>query len=115
MMMIRQITAALLLMVAAPQWALADGLTGGGPGGLLSMAPLFLIMLIFYFLLIRPQQKKFKAHKSMIDELKKGDKIITAGGVYGQVVDVHEDMLKVEIADGVRVRMKRDTITALAD
>ena len=113
--MIRQIMATMLLMVAAPQIALAEGLTGGGAGGLASMVPLILIMVIFYFLLIRPQQKRFKAHKTMIDELKKGDKVITGGGLYGQVMDVHEDILKVEIADGVRVRIKRDTVTALAD
>ncbi|MDX8410000.1 MAG: preprotein translocase subunit YajC [Mariprofundales bacterium] len=113
--MIQQITAAILLMVAAPQFALAEGVMGGGAGGLASMVPLVLIMVIFYFLLIRPQQKRFKAHKTMIDELKKGDKVITGGGLYGQVMDVHEDILKVEIADGVRVRIKRDTVTALAD
>ncbi|MDQ6950406.1 MAG: preprotein translocase subunit YajC [Mariprofundales bacterium] len=117
--MIRQITATMLLMVATPQLALADGilggLSGGGAGGLLSMAPLVLIMAIFYFLLIRPQQKRFKARKTMIDELKKGDKVITAGGIYGQVTDVNNDLLKVELADGVRVRIQRDTITALAD
>jgi len=114
-MMIRQITAAMLALVAAPQFALADIGIGGATGGLASMAPLVLIMVIFYFLLIRPQQKKFKSHKTMISELKKGDKVITAGGMIAKVVDVQEEDLKIEIADGVRVRIKRDTVTSLAD
>ena len=114
-MMIRQMTAAMLALVVAPQFALADGGVGGAAGGFASMVPLVLIMVIFYFLLIRPQQKRFKAHKTMISELKKGDKVITAGGLYAKVVDVKEDDLKVEIADGVRVRIKRDTVTSLAD
>ncbi len=114
--MIRQITATALLLVAAPPLALAEGGAGAGPaGGLVSMVPLLLIMAIFYFLLIRPQQKRFKAHKTMIAELKKGDKVVTAGGVYAKIVDVQEDVLKVEIADGVRIRIKRDTVTSLAD
>jgi len=114
-MMIQQITAAMLALVAAPQIALAEGGVGGAGGGLASMVPLVLIMVIFYFLLIRPQQKRFKAHKTMISELKKGDKVITAGGVVAKVVDVQEEDLKVEIADGVRVTVKRDTVTSLAD
>ncbi|MDX8412586.1 MAG: preprotein translocase subunit YajC [Mariprofundales bacterium] len=114
-MIIRQITVAMLALAAAPQIALAEGGAGGAAGGLASMVPLVLIMVIFYFLLIRPQQKRFKAHKTMISELKKGDKIITAGGVVAKVVDVQEEELKVEIADGVRVTVKRDTVTSLAD
>ncbi len=114
-MMIRQMTAAMLALVVAPQFALAAGGAGGAAGGLASMVPLLLIMVIFYFLLIRPQQKRFKAHKTMISELKKGDKIITGGGLYAKVVDVKEEELKVEIADGVRVRIKRDTVTSLAE
>jgi len=115
MMMIRQITATMLALVVAPQFALANGGTGGAMGGFASMVPLALIMVIFYFLLIRPQQKRLKAHKTMISELKKGDKVITAGGLYAKVIDVQEDILKVEIADSVRVRIQRDTVTSRAD
>ncbi|MDQ6964534.1 MAG: preprotein translocase subunit YajC [Mariprofundales bacterium] len=114
-MMIRQITAAMLALVAVPQLAQAEGGAGGAGSGLASMVPLILIMVIFYFLLIRPQQKRFKAHKTMISELKKGDRVVTAGGIIAKVVDVQEEDLKVEIADGVRVRIKRDTVTSLAD
>ncbi len=100
--------------LAAPQIALA---AGGAPAGqgLASFVPLILVILIFYFLLIRPQQKRMKAHQTMISELKKGDRVVTAGGIIGKVTDVDEDTLKVEIADKVRVTVKRDTIASLAD
>ena len=113
--MIRYLTATMLLMVAAPQLAQASGSAVGGRDAAASLVPLILIMVIFYFLLILPQQKRYKAHQKMIDELKKGDRVITGGGVYGKVVDVQEEVLKVEIADGVRVRVKRDTISALVE
>jgi len=87
----------------------------GGSGGFASLIPLVLIMVIFYFLLIRPQQKKLKEHRNLVDELKKGDNILTGGGLYGKVIDVKEDILKIEIADGVRVNVKRDTIAGLTD
>jgi len=88
---------------------------GGSSGGFASLIPLILIMVIFYFLLIRPQQKKLKEHRNLVDEIKKGDKVLTAGGLFGKVIDVKDDVLKVEIADGVRVHVKRDTITGLTD
>ncbi|RMH53005.1 MAG: preprotein translocase subunit YajC [Zetaproteobacteria bacterium] len=114
----RQTTAAALQLVAVPNLAFAaggPGAAGGAAGGFASLIPLLLIMAIFYFLLIRPQQKRYKAHREMISGLKKGDRVITAGGIYGKVVDVQEEQLKVEIADGVRVRIKRDTVSSLAD
>jgi len=83
--------------------------------GIASLIPLVLIIVIFYFLLIRPQQKRLKAHQAMIGELKKGDKVVTSGGILGTVQDVSEDTVRVEIADKVRVTVKRDTITSLAD
>ena len=84
-------------------------------GGFASMIPLVLIMVIFYFLLIRPQQKRVKEHRNVVESLKKGDKILTSGGIYGTITDVKEDEMKVEIAEGVRIRVKRDTIAGLAD
>jgi len=101
-------------LLFAPGMALAANATPAG-SGLASLAPLVLIIVIFYFLLIRPQQKRMKAHKGMIDELKKGDKIITAGGIVGTIHDVSEDIVKLDIADKVRITIKRDTITSLAD
>ncbi len=83
--------------------------------GLASLAPLVLIMVIFYFLLIRPQQKKLKEHKDMVSGLKKGDKVVTGGGIYGTVIDVKEDHIRLNIADGVRVKVKPDTVASLED
>jgi len=82
----------------------------GAGDAFMSLAPLIFIFVIFYFLLIRPQQKRLKAHREMITELKKGDKVITAGGVLGTVANVNDDIIKVDIADGVRIQVKRDTI-----
>ncbi|HLB79716.1 MAG TPA: preprotein translocase subunit YajC [Dongiaceae bacterium] len=86
----------------------------GGPGGfdLVSLAPLVLIFVVFYFLLIRPQQKKMKAHKAMVAAVRRGDRVVTAGGIIGQVSKVLSDTeLQVEIAEGVRVRVVRSTVT----
>jgi len=105
---------AFLALLAAPDVALAANATPA-ISGLASFAPLLIIIVIFYFLLIRPQQKRLKAHNGMIDELKKGDKIITAGGIIGTIHDVTEDVVKLNIADKVRITIKRDTITSLAD
>ena len=92
--------------------AWAQGAGGGGGGGLLeAMIPLVLIFAVFYFLLIRPQQKKMKAHREMLSSVRRGDKIITGGGLYGTVTKVvNENELAVQIADGVRVRVSRGTI-----
>ena len=86
----------------------------GGAGGfdLVSLAPLVLIFVVFYFLLIRPQQKKMKAHKAMVAAVRRGDRVVTAGGIVGQVSKVlSESELQVEIAEGVRVRVIRSTVT----
>ncbi|MDA7427044.1 preprotein translocase subunit YajC [Primorskyibacter aestuariivivens] len=73
--------------------------------------PLILIFAIMYFLLIRPQQKKMKEHQNMVNALRKGDQVVTQGGLIGKVVKVKEDNeLEVEIADGVRVRVVQSTI-----
>ena len=73
--------------------------------------PLLLIFGIMYFLLIRPQQKKMKEHQAMVTSLRRGDKIVTAGGMFGKVVKVHDEgEVEVEIADGVKVRMVKSTI-----
>jgi preprotein translocase subunit YajC len=89
--------------------------TAGAGGGdfLVSMLPLILIFVVFYFLLIRPQQQKMKAHRAMIGAVKRGDKILTAGGIYGTITKVEEaeDAVVVEIAKDVRVRVARSTIS----
>lgn len=93
--------------------------TAGAGGGdfLVSMLPLILIFVVFYFLLIRPQQQKMKAHRAMISAVKRGDKVLTAGGIFGTVTKVEEgeDVVMVEIAKDVRVRVARSTISDLVN
>jgi len=97
-------------MWISPAYAQAAG--GGEGGGLVSLLPLVLIFVVFYFLLIRPQQKKMKAHKALVEAVRRGDRVVTAGGILGQVTKVINDgEVQVEIADGVRVRIVRSTIT----
>lgn len=79
---------------------------------LAGMLPLVLIFVIFYFLLIRPQQKKFKEHQKMVDNLRRGDKVVTGGGIIGVVTRLEsDDSVQVEIAQGVKVKVIRGTIT----
>ena len=76
--------------------------------------PLILIFAIMYFLLIRPQQKKVKEHKAMVDGLRRGDQVVTAGGLIGKVVKVKDDgELEVELADNVKVRVVQSTIATV--
>jgi preprotein translocase subunit YajC len=84
---------------------------GGAAGAFASFIPLILIFLIMYFLLIRPQQKKLKEHKAMVEALRRGDQVLTQGGIVGKVTKVGEDnMIEVEIAEGVRVKVIRHTV-----
>ncbi|PJI37841.1 preprotein translocase subunit YajC [Ferrovibrio sp.] len=85
---------------------------GGGTTDMLtSLLPLVLIFVVFYFLLIRPQQKKMKDHKAMIEAVRRGDIVTTAGGIIGKVLKVQEDgLVQVEIAEGVKVKVLKGTI-----
>ena len=79
--------------------------------GITSFIPLILIFIIFYFFLIRPQQKRVKDHRAMVQGLKRGDEVITSGGIIGKVDRVFEDdRLELEIADGVKVQVIRNTV-----
>ncbi len=80
------------------------------PSMLASFIPLILIFLIFYFLLIRPQQKKQKEHKILLDSIKKGDEILTSGGIIGKVLKTDDEKLTVEITKGVNVIVIRSTV-----
>tara|TARA_B100000242_G_scaffold26606_1_gene16201 strand:+ start:37 stop:336 length:300 start_codon:yes stop_codon:yes gene_type:complete len=80
------------------------------PSMLASFIPLILIFLIFYFLLIRPQQKKQKEHKILLDSIQRGDQILSSGGFLGKVLKVDNDKLTVEIAKGVNVTIIRSTV-----
>lgn len=96
-------------MLVSPAWAQSGG--GGGFGGMEQLLPLVLIFVVFYFLLIRPQQKKAKQHREMLGDLRRGDRIVTNGGLVGTITRVPNDAeLIVEIADGVKVRVMRGMI-----
>ena len=86
---------------------------GQGAGGFTSIIPLILMFAIFYFLLIRPQQKKTKEHREMISSLSKGDRIITSGGLHARITGLDENTLTVELADKVRVKMQRGNVAGL--
>jgi len=97
--------------------AYAMGAQGGagaqGGGGFQSLIMMAVIFGIFYFILIRPQQKKMKEHKKMVEELKKGDRIITAGGMYATVENTTPETLTVKIAEGVKVKVTRSSVGAV--
>ena len=98
-------------MFITPAFAQTAGGQASGAGVLVQMAPLVLIFVVFYFLLIRPQQKKMKEHRAMVASLRRGDEIITQGGLIGKVSKVKEDgELEVEIATGVKVRVVQSTV-----
>ena len=98
-------------------YAMAPGQPGagsGGAGGLLgSVVPLVLIFVVFYFLLIRPQQKRAKEHKSMLENLKRGDKIITSGGIYAVIEAVGTNTATVKIGENVKVKIGKAYIATL--
>jgi len=98
-------------MLISPAYAQAGG--GGAFGGdLISFLPLILIFVVFWFFLIRPQQKKMKEHREMVANLKRGDQVVTGGGIIGKVTKVVDDnTIQVELADDVRVKVVRATVT----
>ena len=99
-------------MFISPAYAQVSGT--GGTSGLEAMLPLVLIFVVFYFLLIRPQQKKMKDHRAMLSAVRRGDKIVTGGGIMGTVTKVDdESQVTVEIAKDVKVRVRRELISAV--
>lgn len=90
-------------------WAQAGG-TPEGPAGLVSLLPFVLIFVVFYFLLILPQQRKQKQHKEMLTKLKKGDKIITSAGMWGAITRLEKDTVTVQIDDNTKVKIQRENI-----
>jgi preprotein translocase subunit YajC len=98
-------------MLISPAYA-QDAAAGGGMALVMQILPLLLIFVVFYFLLIRPQQKRQKEHRTMLAGLKRGDRVLTAGGIIAQVTKVKDgvDEVEVEIAPNVRVNVLRATI-----
>ena len=103
-------------MLISAAYAQGTGGTGifDNQGTLIQFLPLVLIFVVFYFLLIRPQQRKAKDHKAMLDALRRGDRVVTGGGIIGTVARVENpEEVTVDIADGVRVRVLRSTISSV--
>jgi preprotein translocase subunit YajC len=92
--------------------AMAENGAAGEPG-FMGFIPLILIFVLFYFLLIRPQAKRAKEHKQMVQALSKGDEVVTNGGLLGRLTDVEENFVTMEIADGVKVKVQRQSIMTL--
>ena len=91
--------------------AYAQGMGGFGPDSWVNLLPFVLIFVIMYFLLLRPQQKRAKQHQEMVKNLRRGDNVITSGGLVGKVTKVvDDDQVEIEIADGVRVRQVKSMI-----
>ncbi len=97
-------------MFSTPAYAQVGGSVGGFD--LMALAPLVLIFVVFYFLLIRPQQKRAKEHKELLTKIQRNDRVVTTGGLIGKVAKVHDerDELEVDIAEGVRVHVRRSMI-----
>ena len=98
-------------------YAMGGGGTGGAGGqggGLGAFLPLILMFAIFYFLLIRPQQKKAKVHQAYLSNLKKGERVVTGGGIHGRITGLTDTVVTLEIAENVRIKVNRASIMGSA-
>ncbi len=99
-------------MGSAPGGA-AAGSAGGGMAAFQQILPLVFMFAIFYFLLIRPQQKKAKEHKALLESMKKGDNVVTAGGVHGKIITVENDLVTLEVANNVQIKIIKSYIATI--
>ncbi len=97
-------------MFATNAYAMAGGAEQQAGGGMEGIIMLVIMFAIFYLLLIRPQQKRAKQHKQLVENLKSGDQVVTAGGIHGKIVAVQEDIITLEIASNVRIKINRPSI-----
>ena len=86
---------------------------GPGASGLEQFIPLLLILVVFYFLLIRPQQRQAREHRELLEKLKKNDQVVTAAGIHGRIEDIQGEQVRLEIAPGVVVRHEKRQISAV--
>lgn len=94
--------------------AYAQAAPGGAAGDpIMQFLPLIVIMVAFYFILLRPQQKRQKEHKTMIEALKKGDEVVTGGGVLGRIVEVGDNFVSIEVADNVVIKVQKAAVSSL--
>jgi preprotein translocase subunit YajC len=97
--------------MATEAFAMAGNAAQGQQGGYEGIIMLVAMFAIFYFLLIRPQQKRAKQHRELVNNLKSGDEVVTAGGIHGKIVSVEDTTLVIEVATGVKMKMNRSSIT----
>lgn len=99
-------------MLISPAFAQGASPLGGEGGLLMSLLPFILIFVIMYFLILRPQQRRVKAHQEMVKNIRRGDTVVTNGGMVGKVTRVFDDdQIEIEIADDVRIRQMRQMLT----
>lgn len=98
-------------MFESPAYAQAATAAGGSAAGLIAFLPYVAIFAIFYFLMIRPQQRRMKEHRAMIEAVKKGDEVVTGGGIVGKVVRVLDNEVEVEIAPTVKIKVVKGTLS----
>jgi preprotein translocase subunit YajC len=95
-------------------WAQAAPAAGGDPtSGLMGMLPIILMFVVLWFLMIRPQMKRAKEHKAMVEAMQKGDEVLTNGGIAGRITKVGETYIAVEIADNVEISLQKAAVTAI--
>lgn len=102
-------------MIISPAFAQATSSAPGGAGFLVQLLPLLLIFAVFWFLIIRPQSKRMKEHKARIDAVKRGDQVVTGGGLVGKVTKVEEGFVEIELASDVKVRAVKSTLSDVVD
>lgn len=95
-------------------YAMGNQAASGQGGQIMAFLPLILLFAVFYFLLIRPQQKKAKTHKQFMENLKKGDRVVTSGGLYGTITGVTDDAVTIEVAEKVRVKILKGAVADYA-
>ena len=100
-----------MMLLISNAWA-ADAPAAPG-GAIAQFLPLIVIFLLFYFMLIRPQQKKMKEHQAMLDSLQKNDEVVTNGGTLGKIVKIGDNFVSLEVADGVVIKVQRAAIQSL--
>jgi preprotein translocase subunit YajC len=94
-------------------WAQNATLAQAGPTSLMNFLPLIILFVLFYFFLIRPQTKRAKEHKKMVESLAKGDEVVTNGGLLGRITKVGDNFIDLEIADGILVKVQKQTVATL--
>lgn len=94
-------------------WAQGAGGAAAGPSPIVNLLPIALMFVILYFLMIRPQQKRAREHDTMVQNLKRGDDIVTSGGIHGRIQGIADKILTVEIAPNVRIRLERSQVESV--